>query len=123
LAICLHRLQPDVVYSFMNVPNILAVVLRPFLAGTRIVWGVRASNMDLSRYDRLSRIAYGLERRLARFADSIIANSYAGKRHAIENGFPEGKMVVIPNGIDTKYFQFEAEGRRDVRMEWGIGEK
>ena len=122
LANCLRRLQPDVVYSFMNVPNILAATLKPFLAGARIVWGVRASNMDLSRYDRLSRLAYGLERRLAYCADCIIANSDAGKRYAVENGFPEGKMVVIPNGIDTKYFRFDSEGRRRVRVEWGVGE-
>jgi len=122
LANCLRRLQPDVVYSFMNVPNILAATLKPFLAGARIVWGVRASNMDLSRYDRLSRVAYGLERRLARFADCIIANSDAGKRHAVENGFPEGKMVVIPNGIDTKYFRFDSEGRQQTRSAWGVEE-
>lgn len=122
LANCLRRLQPDVVYSFMDVPNILAVTLKPLLADVRIVWGVRASNMDLSRYDWLSRLAYALERRLARFADRIIANSDAGKCHAVANGFPEGKMVVIPNGIDTDYFRFDPEGRRLVRLTWGVGE-
>jgi glycosyltransferase involved in cell wall biosynthesis len=122
LASCLRRLQPDVVYSFMDVPNILAATLKPFLAGARIVWGVRASNMNLSRYDWLSRLAYTLERRLARFADCIIANSDAGKRHAVANGFPEGKMVVIPNGIDTKYFRFDSEGRQQVRSAWGLDE-
>ncbi len=122
LVSCLRRLQPDVVYSFMDVPNILAATLKPFLAGARIVWGVRASNMDLSRYDWLSRLAYTLERRLARFADCIIANSDAGKRHAVANGFPEGKVVVIPNGIDTKYFRFDSEGRQQVRSAWGLDE-
>lgn len=113
---------PDVLHSYLGVPNILAVVLKPFLPGTRIVWGVRASNMDLSRYDWLSRLAYVLERRLARFSDRIIANSHAGKRHAVENGFPEDKIFVIPNGIDTEYFRFDPEGRRQVRLAWGVGE-
>lgn len=122
LANCLRRLQPDVVYSFMDVPNILAVMVKPLLAGTRIVWGVRASNMDLSRYDWLSRLAYVLERRLARFSDRIIANSHAGKRYAVANGFPEDKIVVIPNGIDTDYFRPDPEGRRQVRAEWELGE-
>lgn len=122
LANCLRRLQPDVVYSFMDVPNILAVTLKPLLADLRIVWGVRASNMDLSRYDWLSRLAYALECRLARFADRIISNSDAGKCHAVANGFPERKMVVIPNGIDTEYFRFDPEGRRQVRLAWGVGE-
>lgn len=118
----LREEHPAVLHAYLGVPNILATVFKPLLPSTRIVWGVRASNVDLSRYDRLSRLAYILERCLARFADRIIANSNSGKLHAIENGFPEDKMVVIPNGIDTEYFRFDPEGRRLVRSAWGIGE-
>lgn len=118
----LRKECPAVMHSYLGVPNILATVLKPLLLGTRIVWGVRASNVDLSRYDWLSRLAYALERRLARFADRIIANSQAGKRYAVENGFPEDKIVVIPNGINTEYFRFDPEGRQQVRSEWGLGE-
>lgn len=118
----LRKERPVVLHSYLGVPNILAAVLKPLLPGTRIVWGVRASNVDLSRYDWLSRLTYTLERRLARSADRIIANSDAGKCHAVANGFAEGKMVVIPNGIDTEYFRFDPEGRRLVRVAWGVGE-
>jgi glycosyltransferase involved in cell wall biosynthesis len=122
MARLLREERPAVLHSYLGVPNILAAALKPLLSGTRIVWGVRASNMDLSRYDSLSRMAYVLERSLARFADCIIANSHAGKHHAVANGFPENKMRVIPNGINTKYFQFDPEGRRQLRLAWGIGE-
>ncbi len=122
LAALLSEERPSVLHSYLGVPNVLAVVFKPLLSGTRIVWGVRASNMDLSRYDWLSRFAYTLERRLARFADLIISNSAAGKSHAVANGFPERKMIVIPNGIDTEYFRFDPEGRRQVRLAWGVGE-
>lgn len=116
----LRKEHPAVVHSYLAVPNILAILLRPLLMSTRIILGVRASNMDLSRYDWLARLSYALERRLARFADLIIANSYAGKRHAVANGFQENKIVVIPNGIDTEYFKFDPEGRRHVRSAWGL---
>lgn len=116
----LRRERPAQLHAYLSVPNLLAVAARPFLPGTRIVWGVRASDMDLSRYDRLSRLAYAWERRLARFADLIIANSQAGKRHAIANGFPEPKVVVVPNGIDTTYFRFDADGRQRQRARWGL---
>lgn len=118
----LRKERPAVLHGYLGVPNILATVLKPFLPGTRIVWGVRASNVDLSRYDWLSRWVYRLERRLARFADRIIANSDAGRRHAIANGFPEAVMAVIPNGIDTDCFRPDPEGRRRIRTEWGLGE-
>lgn len=116
----LRKERPAVLHSYLGVPNILAAALKPQLSGTRIVWGVRASNMDLSRYDWLSRLAYVLERRLAHFADCIIANSYAGKRYAVANGFPEDKTYVIPNGIDTERFRFDSEKRRQIRAEWGV---
>lgn len=118
----LRKERPAVMHSYLGVPNILATLLKPLLPGTRIILGVRASNVDLSRYDWLSRLAYALERRLARFADLIIANSYAGKRHAVANGFQENKIVVIPNGIDTEYFRLDPEGRRQVRSVWGLGD-
>lgn len=112
--------RPTVLHSYLGLPNILAAALKPLLPGMRIVWGVRASNVDLSRYDWLQRVAYALECRLARFADLIIANSNAGRNYAIANGFPEDKVTVIPNGIDTKYFRFDPEGRRLVRSAWGL---
>lgn len=117
----LRQERPAVLHSYLGVANILASLLKPLLRGTRIVWGVRASNMDLSRYDWLSRLAYVLECRLARFADRIIANSHAGKRYALANGFPEDRVAVIPNGIDTDCFRPDPVGRRRVRAEWGIG--
>lgn len=118
----LRKERPAVLHSYLGVPNILVVALKPLLSGTRIVWGVRASNMDLARYDWLSRLAYVLERRLARFAHRIIANSRAGKHHAIANGFPADRIVVIPNGIDTDCFRPNPEGRLRVRAEWGLGD-
>jgi glycosyltransferase involved in cell wall biosynthesis len=117
----LRQERPAVMHSYLAVPNILATALKPLLRGTRIIWGVRASNVDLSNYDWLSRFAYALERRLARFADRIVANSHAGMVYAVANGFPENKMVVIQNGIDTEYFRFDSEGRQQVRSEWGLG--
>lgn len=116
----LRKEHPAVLHSYLTVPNILSALLKPLLPGTHIIWGLRASNMDLSRYDWLSRLTDLLERKLSRFADHIIANSHAGKRHAVVKGVPEDKIAVIPNGIDTKHFRFDPEGQRRVRAEWGI---
>lgn len=118
----IRKERPTVLHSYLCVSNILTAALKPLFSNTRIVWGVRASNMDLSRYDWLSRVAYALERRLARFPDRIIANSYAGMRHAVANDFPEDRIIVIHNGIDTDYFRPYPEGRRQVRAAWGLVE-
>ena len=120
LVLLVRQERPNVLHSYLGLPNILAAALKPLVPSMRIVWSVRASNVDLSRYDWLARVAYALECRLARFADLIIANSRAGKNYAAANGFPEDKVMVIPNGIDTKYFRFDPVGRRFVRSVWGL---
>jgi len=116
----LRKLKPDVLHGYLGTPNVLAVLMKPMLAGARIVWGVRASNMDLSRYDWLMRSHYRVECALSRFADLIISNSRAGMQHAASNGFPEEKMVVIPNGIDTERFRPDAEAGRCIQEEWKV---
>ncbi len=118
----LRKERPAVLHSYLGVPNILVAVLKPLLSGTRIVWGVRASNVDLTRYDWLARLAYKMECRLARFADLIIANSFSGTRYAVEHGFPANKIVVVHNGINTVDFRFYHEQRRVIRVAWGVGE-
>jgi glycosyltransferase involved in cell wall biosynthesis len=116
----LRREEPSVLYTFLTVPNVIAAAIKPWLRRTRIVWGVRASDMDLTRYDWLARATARLERFLARCADLIIFNSHAGLEHALTRGFPQEKSVVIPNGIDTQLFFPDPSGRTIVRSQWGL---
>lgn len=122
LARLLRKERPTLLHGYLTVPNLLVALLKPLLPGTRIVWGLRASNMDLSRYDWLARLTAFVERLLARIPDVIIANSHAGKIHAVGQGFPSGRIEVIPNGIDTVCFAPDAAARQRVRSEWGIAE-
>jgi glycosyltransferase involved in cell wall biosynthesis len=118
----LQKDQPDAVYAFLDVPNLLAVILKPLFPRIKMIWGVRASNMDLSRYNWIASLTYWFECRLSRFADLIIVNSRSGFDHAAANGFPKNKMVVIPNGIDTERFYPDPSERQRVRKEWGLSE-
>lgn len=112
----------DILHGYLPMPNLLTVLLKPLFPRVRMVWGVRASNMDLNQYDRLSRVVFRLECFFSRFADLIIVNSNAGRDYHFKHGFPEGKMVVVPNGIDTERFIPDTEARHRVRREWGIAD-
>jgi len=114
-----RRVKPDILHSYLDVPNILAVLLRPFLPGTKVVWGIRASNMELCRYDWLSRMSFQLQCRLSGLADLIIANSNAGAKHHLQHGFLEKSLRVVFNGIDTDRFRFDSAGRQHFRSAWG----
>jgi glycosyltransferase involved in cell wall biosynthesis len=118
-----RRNRPDVLHTYLPVPNIVAAVCRPFFTPLRLVWGVRAADVDLSKYDRLTRMSYHVERAFARLADLIIVNSAAGLHHSAAQGFPLEKMLVIPNGVDVHYFQPDEAARRRQRQEWGIADE
>lgn len=113
----LHE-RPDVLHSYIS--NLVTVFVQPFLPSMKIVWGVRSSYMDFSRYDWLFRASYGVACRLSRSADLIIANSHAGRQCHVAGGYPEEKMVVVPNGIDTNRFFPNSDAGGRIRAEWGV---
>lgn len=118
----LRRLRPDILHGYLPPANCLVVMLKPLLARTRLVWGVRGSDMELHHYDWPTRQVVAVERRLARYPDLIIANSSIGAGHHEARGFPREKLAVIPNGIDTGRFRPDAADRRRLRSQWGIEE-
>ena len=62
-----------------------------------------------------------LNRMLTPITDGFIAVAKEhGKFLAEFEGFPEDKVFVIPNGIDTKRFAFDAQAREKIRSEVGI---
>ena len=117
----LRAARPDILHGYLATANLLAVLARPFLPGTRTVLGIRASNMALDRYDWLMRLIDRLEALLASPAELVIANSEAGRDHALVRGLPDGKIVVVPNGIDTQLFRPDPTVRARGRADLGIG--
>ena len=120
LARLLRDERPHVVHGYLDVPNILLAGLRGAMPGARVVWGIRASNMDVRCYDTLFRIQSRLGTMLSRFADLIICNSHAGYAYHAERGYFIKRMIVIPNGIDLEQFRPDREARAELRAAWGI---
>lgn len=117
-----RRFRPDIVHGYTPVPNMVALLAKVAHRKPAVVWGVRASNMDLARYDRMARISFKLSCFLAKCADLIICNSQAGANHAVDHGYPGVRTRVITNGIDTDRFNFDPLGRLQVRREWRVNE-
>lgn len=117
----LREERADVVHGYLGLANALLVLTWPFHRRP-VVWGVRASDIDLSNYSRIQRFDAWIERRLSRFPRLIIANSNAGRDYAISQGFPADRFTVIHNGIDLERFRFDANGRKRLRAEWRIAD-
>jgi glycosyltransferase involved in cell wall biosynthesis len=115
------ELQPHILHGYLDIPNVLALAMKRFVK-TRVVWGVRASALELKQYDWLFRVAARVERSLSNYPDLVIANSNAAVQHYLGNSFPENKLKLIPNGIDTAIFKPDPEARATIRMEWDIAD-
>lgn len=62
-----------------------------------------------------------LNRMLTRATDAFIGVAEAHRTYLVDQeGFPNEKVVLIPNGVDTNRFQFSSQARDSVRSEWGI---
>jgi glycosyltransferase involved in cell wall biosynthesis len=117
----LRQVRPQIVHGYLDVANVLALsVAKPM--GAKIVMGLRSSTVEFSQYGRLPALYFRSAAGLSRFADLIVANSCAGKRHLSTWGFCAERMVVIPNGFDTDTFRPDPEAGRQKRREWGVAD-
>lgn len=117
----LRTVKPDVLYSFLTVPNLVTALARLESARPALLWGVRASNMDMRHYDLLSRVTHALEPQFAAAADLVIANSESGAKAAATRGFPVLKLRVVSNGVETERFCFDPLKRAVARARWSWG--
>lgn len=112
--------DPTIVYSFLDYPNIVSSLLKHFIPGVKIVWGVRSSKIKYDIYDYTRWVMSRFEILMSRNADLIICNSFSGMTHSASQGFPITRLRVVHNGIDVEMFKFNREGRQVLRQEWGI---
>lgn len=113
-----RSIQPDIVHSYLTVPNLAAALVRPLLDARALVWGIRYADLDLSAYDRVTRLTYRVQPWLARCADLVIANSIAGRAMALREGFPANRLAIVANGIDTDRFRADIDDRAGTRQRW-----
>jgi glycosyltransferase involved in cell wall biosynthesis len=113
-------MKPDVLHGYLDDADIAATILRAGTPGTRLVWGVRGSRLDLPGYPFSVRRTFHLAARFSRRADLVISNSHSGAADHVAAGYPADRMRVIPNGIDTDYFVPDSRARARVRNEWNV---
>ena len=99
----LKQITPDVIYSFMGEMNLFSYWCKP--KNTKLIWGFRSSNKDLTKYGKVSQFLFYLQKKYSKKIDKIITNSNSSLEYHKKVGFNMDKAIVIYNGIDTKRFQ------------------
>jgi glycosyltransferase involved in cell wall biosynthesis len=120
-AICLER--PAIIQSWMYHAD-LAATLALYWSGrrrnTRLIWGLRCSDMNPRYYGfRLNAVIRACAT-LSGLPDLIISNSAAGQAFHVALGYPADRFAVIPNGIDVDRFRPDPDLRAAVRAELNI---
>lgn len=119
----IRRLQPDVVQTWMYNSDLLGG-LAARLAGVRAVsWGIRNSGADLASGSRLARVLSWTCARLSAWVPGVIVAcaQNAAARHQ-RWGYRADRMLVVPNGYDLQHWRPNADERRSVREQWGVGQ-
>ena len=117
--------RPDVVHSWLYHADLLATLalaLSGRRTATRLVWGIRCSDMEMRRYARSSRSILKLLPLLSPRADLVLCNSEAGRVVHERLGYRPPRWQVIPNGLDVDSFQPRSEERAAIRAELGLGD-
>ena len=117
----LKDIKPDVVYSFMTTSNIVATLGRLF-STIPIVWGIRASVVNLKDYDWLAGLCLWLEKKMSYFAPKVIFNAHSSVKHHQALGYHLNNAVVIPNGIETEVFKPDPNLKVTARQGFGVPE-
>jgi glycosyltransferase involved in cell wall biosynthesis len=117
----LRDLRPHVVHTWMYHADLIGG-LAARLAGVRsVAWGLHNSNLDPARTKRATRLVVRACAAISGWTPhSILSCSERAKQVHAAIGYPEAKIVVIPNGFDIAVFRHNMEARASVRAELGI---
>jgi len=122
----IRRLAPDIVQSWMyhaDLAALVALALSGRWRRTRLYWGVRCSDMDLSKYPFGTGLVVRLCAKLSGLPTAVAANSASGRDHHRRIGYRPRIFAVVDNGIDPAPFAPDADARREVRTEFGIADE
>jgi glycosyltransferase involved in cell wall biosynthesis/uncharacterized membrane protein YbhN (UPF0104 family) len=117
------RFKPDVIQGWMYHAD-LAALIALYASGrrrrTRLVWGVRCSDMDLSRYSWRLRVVVWFCVRLSSLTDCVIANSRSGLNVHAALGYRPPSFEVVQNGINIDRFKRNPNICKELRHQFGI---
>lgn len=113
-------LNPTIVQSWLYHADFLSTLAVRFAGSPILVWNVRCSEMDLTRYPPLTRWVQRVLAQWSATPAAVIVNSEAGKQLHEQIGYQPRRWDVIPNGFDTQRFHPDSSVRVPLRKEWDV---
>lgn len=118
----LRSWKPDIVQTWLYHADLLGSLAVKAAASGVLVWNIRCTNMDLSRYRKTTRWVMWACAALSRYPQTVIANSHAAIEFHQRRQYRPKWSMVIPNGFDLDHFKPDQTLRIQVRRQFGIPE-
>ena len=115
----LRRESPDLVQTWLYHADLLGV-LAAKITSAPVVWNIRASNMDMTFYRRLSSVVLRACVQFSGWPQAVIVNSKAGQEFHARLGYHPRLWAHIPNGVDTMQFHPNLSARAALRNELAL---
>ncbi|MGH7033565.1 MAG: glycosyltransferase, partial [Stellaceae bacterium] len=107
----IKRERPTLLQTWLYHADLLGLVTSFFLHDVPVVWNLRCSDLDLSKYSFDTRAVRWLSARVSSLPAAIVVNSEAGRLSHEAIGYRAKRWELIPNGFDTELFQPDAAAR------------
>ena len=117
----LRRDRPGILMTWLYHSDLLGLMAGRLAGVPNIVWNLRASNVDMSRYRRLSGWTLRLCSRLSPLPTAVVANSESGRAFHAKIGYRPRSWTIIRNGVDHCLFRPDPAAREQMRKSLGIG--
>lgn len=116
------RERPTLLQTWLYHADLLGLLTSFFLHDVPVVWNLRCSDLDVSKYSFGTRAVRWLSARASSLPAAIVVNSEAGRSSHAALGYRPKRWELIPNGFDTARFQPDAAARACFRRELRIGD-
>lgn len=116
----IRNFGPDVVQTWLYHADLLGLAAARVAGRYSVVWNLRCSDMDLSRYGTSTRLVVRLLALLSSAPEAIISNSQAAVAHHQGIGYARRAFTVVANGFDTERFRPDAGAGSALRAVLGI---
>ena len=117
LANLIRARKPRAVQSWLHYGDLSAtagLVLSGRRSQTRLIWGVRSSDLDFTNYSNKLELVAKICARLSPMANVIASNSEAGKKAHVALGYAEKNFETVYNGIDIDRFTPLSQHEREA---------
>ena len=112
--------KPAVVQTWLYHADLLGLLAAKLSGSAKLVWNLRCSDMDMSRYSRLSRLVLALLAKLSGLPALVLHNAQAGRKAHEVLGYAPRRWELMPNGFDLTAFAPDATAGDRLRAELAI---